>query len=173
MTAQLGEGKDRGGLKMERPKEQVDFDQMPPMPDDPDEAWWASVLADEPLIKAGSEDLIHTTTNPHMIKDSTDCLVSVNWGKVADLFTNDEIVSLQVVSFNRGGILVEGEDIQGFVPASHLIDIPTNIAENEREPYLTNCRSENLSNTPADNAAHIETSLNFSHWSSFDQREQS
>lgn len=137
MTAQLGEGKDRGGLKMERPEEQVNFNQMPPMPDNPDEAWWASVLADEPMIKAGSQGLIHTTTNPHVIKDSTDDLVSVNWGKVADLFTNDEIVTLQVVSFNRGGILVEGEDIQGFVPASHLIDIPTNIAENEREPYLT------------------------------------
>ncbi len=136
MTAQLGEGKDWGGHKMKRIKEQVDFDHMPPMPEDPDEAWWASVLADEPKVEKGSENPIPSAPELHIANTTDEDAVSVNWGKVADLFTSDEIVSLKVVNFNRGGVLVEGEDIQGFVPASHLIEIPTNIAENEREPYL-------------------------------------
>jgi small subunit ribosomal protein S1 len=43
---------------------------------------------------------------------------------------------LRVTGFNRGGLLVEGGDIQGFVPISHLISLPGNKSEAEREHLL-------------------------------------
>jgi small subunit ribosomal protein S1 len=43
---------------------------------------------------------------------------------------------LQVYGYNRGGVLVQGEGIQGFVPVSHLVDMPCNATEEERRQVL-------------------------------------
>ena len=63
-------------------------------------------------------------------------LVTVDWKRVQGLYENDEVVSLQVYGYNRGGVLVQGEGIQGFVPVSHLVDMPCNAAEDERRQVL-------------------------------------
>jgi small subunit ribosomal protein S1 len=40
------------------------------------------------------------------------------------IMNDDEAVELQVVGFNRGGLLVEWNSLRGFVPASQLVDFP-------------------------------------------------
>ncbi len=40
-------------------------------------------------------------------------------------------------SYNRGGLLVQGPGVQGFVPISHLVDMPGGISEEERFQKLT------------------------------------
>src|SRR6266498_1955868 len=83
-----------------------------------DEGWWASVLADEEA---------HASSQKSASPKSTPAgLVAVDWKRVQAFYEQDEIVSLQVYGYNRGGVLVQGDAIQGFVPVSHLVDMPCN-----------------------------------------------
>jgi small subunit ribosomal protein S1 len=95
---------------------------------DMDEGWWASVLADEEAYATPQK------TTPS--KTSSSGLVTVDWKRVQSLFESDEVVSLQVYGYNRGGVLVQAEGIQGFVPVSHLVDMPCNAHEEERRQVL-------------------------------------
>jgi len=42
-----------------------------------------------------------------------------------------------VHGYNRGGLLVQGEGIQGFVPISHLLDVPINLTDGEKRQFLS------------------------------------
>ena len=95
---------------------------------DLDEGWWASVLADE--------DTFSATRAEAQSRSQTNGMASVDWDHVQDLFEQDEIITLQVTGYNRGGLLVQGELMQGFVPVSHLIDVPTTLSEDERQNRL-------------------------------------
>lgn len=95
---------------------------------DIDEGWWASVLADEEAYAAPQKAA--------SAKMNSSSLVAVDWKRVQELYENDEVVTLQVYGYNRGGVLVQGEGIQGFVPVSHLVDMPCNATEEERRQVL-------------------------------------
>lgn len=94
-----------------------------------DEGWWASVLSDEGSLQT---DLNDSETKAMTPPNS----LMVDWGHVQLMYDRDEIIELFVQGFNRGGLLVKGEDIQGFVPVSHLIDSPNGISEDERRQFL-------------------------------------
>ncbi|MHC1741336.1 MAG: 30S ribosomal protein S1 [Anaerolineaceae bacterium] len=94
-----------------------------------DEGWWNSVLADESAVSPEPKQV-----NCKPCGQSTPS--TVNWTCVKDLFERDEIILLQVQGFNRGGLLVQGEGVQGFVPISHIVDAPTNLSEDERYHFL-------------------------------------
>ncbi|MEA3327134.1 MAG: S1 RNA-binding domain-containing protein, partial [Chloroflexota bacterium] len=107
------------------------------IPDELDEDWWAAVLADEPQIVNEIKPIQtilyeerESFTWPHPSP-------TIDWERVRTIFTNDEIVKMNVVSHNHGGILVASEDCHGFVPVSHLIDIPLELVDDDREQYLT------------------------------------
>ncbi len=93
-----------------------------------DEGWWASVLADEEAYAAPSKNAAAKSSQPGII--------AVDWPQVQVLYERDEVVTLQVYGYNRGGVLVQGEGIQGFVPISHLVDMPCNATEEERRQVL-------------------------------------
>ena len=94
-----------------------------------DEGWWASVLADEENVQDGSIEA-------DLKNSSAVSRLDVDWDCIKDLHDHDEIVELRVHNFNRGGLLVHGKDIQGFVPISHLVDVPVGIGNEEREEKL-------------------------------------
>ncbi len=102
----------------------------------PDEGWWASVLADEELYAA--KEVQTRSGNPNNHED-------VDWDRIQRLFEDDEIVNLSVQNFNRGGLLVEGDGLQGFVPISHLIDVPQGIDEDQKQSFLSRYVSQTLS----------------------------
>jgi len=83
----------------------------------PDEGWWASVLAEEgrnlPPPRAPKQES-RTEEAPRPTAD---------WAQVKDLYSRDQIVGLRVTGHNRGGLLVEGNGMYGFVPFSHLIEL--------------------------------------------------
>ncbi|NMB53509.1 MAG: 30S ribosomal protein S1 [Leptolinea sp.] len=97
--------------------------------DEMDEGWWAAVLADE-------ESSTGEYSENHPISSHQSELVLVDWDRVKSIYENDEIVDLQVYGFNRGGLLVQNQGIQGFVPVSHLIDMPCGVEEDVRKTTL-------------------------------------
>ena len=50
---------------------------------------------------------------------------------------NGEILELEVMGYNRGGLLVQLNGLRAFVPASQLIDSPNHLEYEERETELT------------------------------------
>ena len=115
------------------------------IPEEPDEGWWAAVLADEPKIAPQIDQDAPIVFPAESTKEPDGSKSSVNWIRVKQIFINDEIVKLNVVGYNRGGVLVADEDIHGFVPASHLIDLPGDLSEEDREQYLTSYLDRNIS----------------------------
>ncbi len=98
------------------------------MPSD-DDGWWASVLQEEEnraTVSVGRPQKVETPAK-----------ASPDWERAMAIYRQDEIVSLQVTGHNRGGLLVEGDRLSGFVPSSHLLDMPVQPEENFREDCLS------------------------------------
>lgn len=94
-----------------------------------DEGWWASVLADESAyLMLHPENMVRSEAQPE--------LYLVDWKHVQEVYDRDEIVVLEVNGFNRGGLLVKGDGLQGFVPVSHLVEMTGDIDEQERRRKL-------------------------------------
>ena len=109
-----------------------------PIPD-VDEGWWASVLAEEsrasgpaPIRSAGNRPEVGEEAK----QSSPEKKVTANWTQVKDLYMRDQIIDLTVTGHNRGGLLVEGEGLYGFVPFSHLIDLAGKVEISERDQDL-------------------------------------
>ena len=111
------------------------------LPPPADEAWWAAVLAEDETEKdeQGSEDteLSISASREFNNHDGADPL-KLDWDVAIQVYEQDQVIDLEVSGCNRGGLLVKGDGLQGFVPISHLVDMPcdqTNIEE-ELEKYV-------------------------------------
>jgi small subunit ribosomal protein S1 len=97
-----------------------------------DESWWSAILAEEePALRESAGGL----GSPAAKKSPRQ--LAVNWGKARKTYDLDEAVNLLVVGYNRGGLLVEGVELQGFVPISHLVDLSEDSAEEDRDRLLS------------------------------------
>ncbi len=61
----------------------------------------------------------------------------IDWQMVRDIFEKDQVITLEITGFNRGGLLVGGSGLHGFVPVSHLLEINCLTNENEKETILS------------------------------------
>jgi small subunit ribosomal protein S1 len=91
-----------------------------------DDGWWASVLSDEERHIAANKTIApmaagssHTEISEMAVEKS----VQPDWAQTRIIFDQDKIVQLKVTGCNRGGLLVEGQGLQGFVPFSHLVEM--------------------------------------------------
>lgn len=66
------------------------------------------------------------------------------WTAAFRAMEEKNILTLPVVDYNRGGLLVEWNGYQGFVPVSHLANTPTYLDEREREGLLRACVGRKL-----------------------------
>lgn len=97
---------------------------------DLDEGWWNSVLTDENSYLVDSKPI---NCKPCPSTEGG----SINWDCMKDLFEKDEVILLTVQGYNKGGLLVEGPEVQGFVPISHLVNTPASFADDtERNDFL-------------------------------------
>jgi len=106
-----------------------------------DESWWAAVLAEDE--KTGAQ--INEAPAPE--PGSGPQQAKVDWEQARKIYDSDETVTLEVVDFNRGGLLVKGDDLQGFVPISHLVKIECDLGnqlEEEREQLLNDYLASEL-----------------------------
>lgn len=106
-----------------------------------DESWWAAVLAEEEKtgVKGKEPPPSDSSIRPRQLK--------VDWDQARKIYDSDETVTLEVVDYNRGGLLVENDDLQGFVPISHLVNIDCDSgvqAEEEREQLLSDYLASHL-----------------------------
>ncbi len=113
-----------------------------------DEGWWSSVLAEEsrfsvhstvriagsrPEVRNGSKFAPGSGAGEPVEKKQV-----ANWEQVKDLYMRDQIIDLTVTGHNRGGLLVEGDGMYGFVPFSHLLELAGKTEINDRDHDLEN-----------------------------------
>jgi small subunit ribosomal protein S1 len=67
-----------------------------------------------------------------------DALQQRDWIRAQELMDNGEITTHKVVGYNKGGLTVEFNHLRGFVPASHIVDMPRNLSEDQRRVELEN-----------------------------------
>lgn len=95
---------------------------IPEEPPDLGDSWWEAALSEgeEDLSEAAGQivDADLPVTKPNLVPNSQP---ENDWDYVDRLYQKDEIVRLKVVGCNQGGLLVQGEKINGFVPCSHLL----------------------------------------------------
>lgn len=118
------------------PKHEVE--QGPP---DIDESWWEAVLAEEETHRTpgvGKKN-VHDGANPKSPSPASD-LLQVDWIKAKTIYENDLTVHLAVTGYNRGGLLVSGDGLQGFVPLSHLVQAPLEVGDPEE--WLANYQGQ-------------------------------
>lgn len=105
---------------------------------DVDEGWWESVLADE--VKHASHHQKLEQNNSHHAENEPDRPgtenIPIDWELVRQYYKNDRIIELTVIGHNRGGLLVEGGGLSGFVPCSHLIELADRETIDERDVDL-------------------------------------
>lgn len=109
-----------------------------------DEGWWESVLADEERFSvahrprpASAPPTPPTTAKQPVqpVEPAAATLPQPDWDYAETVYKQDQIISLAVSGYNRGGLLVEGDRLHGFVPYSHLVDM-TCQTDVERERFL-------------------------------------
>lgn len=67
-----------------------------------------------------------------------DALQQRDWITAQELLENGAITVHKVVGYNKGGLTVEFNHLRGFVPASHIVDMPRNLSEEQRRAELEN-----------------------------------
>ena len=111
-------------------------DGPPPM----DEGWWAALL--------GEEEAQAPPLRPRPIDagpDRVNCPGSAeDWTWARQLYDSDDTVELPAIGYNRGGLLVQARGLRGFVPVSHLIDLPPAGEGADRSDQLVKIVGSNL-----------------------------
>lgn len=102
-----------------------------------DEGWWASILADEPKVYHEDNGL---NCQPCERKSTQ----AIDWDCVRELYERDRVLLMEVTGFNRGGLLVQAAGIQGFVPISHLVNLPADIDDDQRQQELADYVGKSL-----------------------------
>jgi small subunit ribosomal protein S1 len=105
----------------------------------PDEGWWTAVLQEEEAQRQSSvPKRSHQSIAPPNGRPASD------WEIARHLYETDEPIELEVIAYNRGGLIVALNSLRGFVPASHLVDFPTYLPEEERKTALAGKVGERL-----------------------------
>ncbi len=109
---------------------------LKPPPPELDEGYWSALLHEGEFSGSVPTD---TYTESRKVSESEGFAresvyeaeesknsVGNDWAEIQRITENDEVIELPVVGYNRGGLLVEWRNLRGFVPASQLMDFPSN-----------------------------------------------
>ncbi|MBC8264644.1 MAG: S1 RNA-binding domain-containing protein [Anaerolineales bacterium] len=79
------------------------------------------------------EGWVPGTSDP---RQDDEAQIERGWQLVQECFERDEILELEIMAYNRGGLLVQLDGLRGFIPASQLIDSPNHLEYEERDTEL-------------------------------------
>ena len=100
---------------------------------------WQKMSATRHLRRLDHRSILRSATETKAEESNK---VQPDWAQVQELYHHDQIVTLKVTGSNRGGLLVEGEGLYGFVPFSHLVEMAGRNDTPDREKILgCICRS--------------------------------
>jgi small subunit ribosomal protein S1 len=112
------------------------------VPPEIDESWWTALLAEEEkhnqALSKEHEILDEQASHGKDSYKRGGKTNEIDWQKVHEIFSKDQVVNLEITGFNRGGLLVSGSGLHGFVPISHLLEVNCLTDENEKDKILSN-----------------------------------
>ncbi len=116
-----------------------DYTPPPPL----DEGYWTALLREGEFAEPVPPEQAHSgdteaddQTPDEVIQQQSEPAVQTDWIEIQRIMENDEVVDLQAIGYNRGGLLVEWRSLRGFVPASQLIDFPSTSNDFTRKRML-------------------------------------
>lgn len=112
-----------------------------------DDAYWSALFLQEELLVSSPplvEESRPVNNQPPSHNGST-IESSPTWQLAQVLMTSDQVLRLPVTGYNKGGLLVALQDLQGFVPASQLVDFPLLHVARERLRVLASLQGKALS----------------------------
>lgn len=96
-----------------------------------DESWWEAIMVEDEASQGSRSGTLAARKSAQPGANSRLAVprqqrenLTLDWIMALEKYTGDQVICLSVTGFNRGGLLVEGEGLQGFVPVSHLIEAP-------------------------------------------------
>lgn len=99
------------------------MEQTNSQPENPNEGYWQSLLGQNASSAPPPE-----TPSAHHFESG--------WALGEKSYHQGETLELQVVGYNRGGLLVDVGDVRGFVPASQLSTLPRAVSDQVRMQEL-------------------------------------
>ncbi|MBI1258975.1 MAG: S1 RNA-binding domain-containing protein [Chloroflexi bacterium] len=108
-----------------------------------DEGYWAALLREGEFAEPVPPEQAHTGDTEaddempdEVIQQQSEPAAQSDWIEIQRIMENDEVVELQAIGYNRGGLLVEWRSLRGFVPASQLVDFPSTSNDFTRKRML-------------------------------------
>lgn len=71
-------------------------------------------------------------------------LQQYDWDRARDLLDTDDVVEVEVVGANRGGVLVRWRRLDGFIPSSHMVSVSSGLQGTDRRDAMDNVMHEKL-----------------------------
>jgi small subunit ribosomal protein S1 len=81
----------------------------------------------------------------NMIVSVSQAKQNEDWLLAEEMMNKEEIWDGVVADANRGGLIVPFGNLRGFIPASHVTDLPRGLSEDERKDYLVHMIGASLS----------------------------
>lgn len=78
------------------------------------------------------------------VEEATAPAMEAAWQRASLAFSQGQVLSAEVNGWNRGGLLVRWGELQGFVPASQLKQVPIMDDPDERQQMLAGCVGKKL-----------------------------
>jgi len=108
-----------------------------------DEAYWSMLLqreteADLPVVFVGNDGQVLVYEGVREAEgrcyeprpldpEELEC-----WKRLEECLHSTQVLTVQAIGYNRGGLLVRVDGLQGFVPSSQIAGIPRSLSEDER-----------------------------------------
>ena len=101
-----------------------------------DDSWWVAILEEVEerylsTTKARKQETYKNQERRSKFDTNSSSKISeMDWEKAEELYHRDQVIEMEVTGFNRGGVLVACDELLGFVPISHLIQISRKCDDN-------------------------------------------
>lgn len=104
---------------------------MEPVEDQLEDGYWQALLNDAEATSAEAAPAANGHARPAAPAGTRP--IDLLWAAAQCACDRDEVLSLQVTGFNRGGLLIDWRGLHGFVPSSHLIGMPAVTDDEQRK----------------------------------------
>jgi small subunit ribosomal protein S1 len=81
----------------------------------------------------------------NMVLSVSQAAQSEDWKHAEQLLEDDVVWQVGVADANRGGLIIPFGSLRGFIPASHVADLPRGLSEDERTDYLRGMMGKTIS----------------------------